>query len=85
MEEFDYVVVGAGSAGCVLANRLTEGGKHTVKLLESGPRDSYPWIHIPIGYAKTMFNDKYTVQHAGRAARTGDAAHGALAGDRGVA
>ncbi|MBS0476848.1 MAG: GMC family oxidoreductase N-terminal domain-containing protein, partial [Proteobacteria bacterium] len=41
------------------ANRLTEGGKHTVKLLESGPRDSYPWIHIPIGYAKTMFNDKY--------------------------
>ena len=59
MEEFDYVVVGAGSAGCVLANRLTEGGKHTVKLLESGPRDSYPWIHIPIGYAKTMFNDKY--------------------------
>ncbi|WP_304351318.1 GMC family oxidoreductase [Comamonas testosteroni] len=59
MEEYDFVVVGAGSAGCVLANRLTEGGKYTVKLLESGPRDSFPWIHIPIGYAKTMFNKKY--------------------------
>ncbi|PZQ77656.1 MAG: choline dehydrogenase [Variovorax paradoxus] len=59
MEEFDYVIVGAGSAGCVLASRLTDKGQHTVKLLESGPNDSYPWIHIPIGYAKTMFNAKY--------------------------
>jgi choline dehydrogenase len=59
METFDYIVVGAGSAGCVLANRLSEDGRHRVLLLEAGPPDRYPWIHVPIGYAKTMFHPVY--------------------------
>ena len=56
---WDYVIVGAGSAGCVLANRLSADGRVTVLLLEAGPPDRYPWIHIPIGYAKTMFHPVY--------------------------
>ena len=56
--EFDFVIVGAGSAGCVLANRLSADGKYSVALLEAGGRDSYPWIHIPVGYFKTMGNPR---------------------------
>ena len=56
MSTFDYIIVGAGSAGCVLANRLTASGRHSVLLLEAGPRDTNPWIHIPLGYGK-LFTD----------------------------
>lgn len=55
--EFDYIIVGAGSAGCVLANRLSADGKHSVLLLEAGPKDSNLWIHVPLGYGK-LFKDK---------------------------
>lgn len=54
--EFDYIVVGAGSAGCVIANRLSENPKHSIAVVEAGGKDSSPWIHIPVGYFKTMGN-----------------------------
>src|SRR6202142_508156 len=55
--EFDYVIVGAGSAGCVLANRLSADGTNSVLLLEAGPKDSNVWIHVPLGYGR-LFKEK---------------------------
>jgi choline dehydrogenase len=55
---FDYVIVGAGTAGCVLANRLTEDPGTTVALLEAGGKDNYIWIHIPVGYLYCMNNPR---------------------------
>ncbi|MBO6783613.1 MAG: choline dehydrogenase [Alphaproteobacteria bacterium] len=51
---FDYIIIGSGSAGSVLANRLTESGRHKVLLLEAGVEDRNIWIHIPLGYGKTF-------------------------------
>jgi choline dehydrogenase len=61
-EGYDYVIVGAGSAGCVLANRLSADAGVTVALLEAGGRDTNPWIHIPAGYYRNVLNPKITWQ-----------------------
>jgi choline dehydrogenase len=59
-DEFDYVIVGGGAAGCVLAARLAERPGVTVCLLEAGPGDRDPWLHIPAGFIKVVFGSRYT-------------------------
>ena len=61
-ETFDYVIVGAGAAGAILAHRLSEDRQATVCLLEAGGSDWHPWLHIPAGFIKVLFNPAYTWQ-----------------------
>ncbi len=72
--EADYVIVGAGSAGCVLANRLSADGAQVI-LLEAGPRDWHPWIHVPAGLLKLLYNPLVNWNYASEPdAKTGNRA-----------
>ena len=61
-ETFDYVIVGAGAAGSILANRLSGDHKTSVCVLEAGPKDWHPFLHIPAGFIKVLFDSAFTWQ-----------------------
>lgn len=60
---YDYIVVGAGSAGAVVAARLTEDPKTSVLLIEAGPEDASYWSKLPLGFAKILFDTRYLWSH----------------------
>ena len=67
---YDYVIVGGGSAGCVLANRLSEDGAASVLLIEAGGRDRHPFIHIPLGMGKMHEHDMFNWGYCTSPSRT---------------
>lgn len=89
MTEFDFVIVGAGSAGCVLAHRLTENGKHSALVLEAGGSDRRLWLRVPIGYGKSFYDSRvnwmyHTEPDPGLAGRSGYWPRGKVLGGSGA-
>ena len=65
MTEYDYIIVGGGSSGCVMASRLSENRAHQVLLIESGHKDSHPWIHVPATFFKVIEKGRDIVAYVG--------------------